>query len=68
MELSFLALVVILLLGIGVGAVGFMEVGGPRVARTARLVFYLFVALVVVGLFVGLMGDAARVSAPASPG
>jgi hypothetical protein len=68
MESSFLVLVVVLVLGIGVGAVGFLEVGGPRVARAARWVFYLFVAMVVIGLFLGLLTDAARVSAPPPPG
>ncbi len=57
---SFLFLVAFLVVGIGIGVVGFLEFGSERVAGIARVVFYVFVALVVVGLFLGLLTDASR--------
>lgn len=57
---SFLVLVAFLIVGIGIGVVGFLDFGGERVAGIARVLFYIFVALVVVGLFLGLLSDASR--------
>ncbi len=59
---GFIGLIIFLVLGILIGAVGFNEWGGERVARISRIVFYLFVAVVIFGLIFGLMNDAARVA------
>ncbi len=62
MNVGFIGLIIFLVVGILIGAVGFNEWGGERVARVARIVFYLFVAVVIFGLIFGLMTDAARVA------
>ncbi len=60
MPASFIWLVAVLAVGLVVGVVGFSERVPPGVSRRARLVFYLFVVLVVIMLFVGILSDAAR--------
>ncbi len=60
MPASFLWFVAFLVVGLAVGVVGFSERIPAGVSRRARLVFYLFVVLVVVALFLGILSDASR--------